>query len=357
MRIVIPLLNLSLSGGIRIAIQYAAGLADRGHQVTILLPAGSLQDYVALPGNVFFSQVTVPALLRSLGYFGIVIALGKAMPACDVILAISWQGVYPVLASWRQGVRIFYLVQHDDAVINKGRSFLIRCRNAFLYRYIYRLPIKKIVVSSWLQRLMASKYGQSSICIPNGVDPKAFAEAQPKIWTPPSENFDILCLARSSQWKGFGDVIAALRKLAAEDSSVRLIVATREKIDLPSDLPIVLFRPENDTQLGSLYRTCSVFVFPSWMEGFGLPPLEAMACGAPVITTDCGGVNDFARHGENCIMIPPHQPDKLVQAINCLRLDHALTRRLAAGGLETAGKFTMSAAIDKLEKMLLEKAE
>jgi len=302
--------------------------------------------------------MTIPPILRrSLGYVAVIIALGRAIPVCDVILAIYWQAMWSVLVGRRQGVRVFYLVQGDDAVINKGRSFLVRRRNAFLYGHIYRLPVKKIVVSSWLQRLLASKYGQSSICIPNGVDPKVFAETQPKIWTPPSENFDILCLARSVQWKGFGDVIAAVRILLAEDSRVRLIVATREKIDLPSDLPIVLCHPESDTQLGGLYRTCSVFVFPSWMEGFGLPPLEAMACGAPVVTTDCGGVNDFARHGENCLMVPPRQPDKLAQAINCLRLDHALARRLAVGGLETASKFTMSVAVDKLEKKLLEKTE
>lgn len=357
MKIVIPLFNLSLSGGIRIALQYSAGLADRGHQVTIIIPYGSCPDYISLPKNVIIKQVTIRPGLRFLGYFGIVIALSNAIPLCDIIFAISWQGVFPALQKKRQGVHIFHLIQHDDAVINIGRSFLIRWRNAIFYKYIYHLPITKIVVSTWLQQLLATKYHQPSICIPNGIDTDTFKDAFPKIWTPPSENFDILCLGRSSKWKGFNDIISAIRKLSDEKTKFRLIVVTREKIDLPSDLPIVLVRPENDTELGSFYRSCSVFVFPSWIEGFGLPPLEAMACGVPVITTDCGGVKDFAHNGENCIMVPPHRPDKLAQAINNLRQDQILAQHLSANGIETANKFSMTSAVDKLEMLFLQKAQ
>lgn len=357
MKIVIPLLNLSMSGGMRITLQYAEGLARRGHQVTILVPKDSSKEFIKLPNNVSFCQVPSSTIFRRLqgyGYMAKIIALGRAIPECDVIVANSWQTVYPALVSGRRGVHVFHIIQHDDAVINSGRPFPVRWRNTLLYRYVYRLPVKKIAVSSWMQRLLKEKYGQASVCIPNGIDPTVFSGLPPEKWTPPADRFDILCLARSALWKGFNDVVAALRKLMAQDSKIRLIVATREEIDLPSDLPIVLQRPENDADLGRLFRTCSVFVFPSWLEGFGLPPLEAMACGAPVVMTDCGGVSDFARNGENCLVVLPRQPKNLAQAINRIRLDPMLAQRLAAMGLETSRKFTMDRAVEKMEQVMLE---
>jgi len=341
----------------RITLQYAEGLAHRGHQVTVLVPKYSSHEFIKLPNKVSFCQVSCPTIFRRLlgrGYMAKIIALGRAIPECDVIFANSWQTVYPVLVTMRRGVRVFHLIQGDYAAMNRGRPFSVRWRNTLMYRYVLRLPVKKITVSSWLQLLLKEKYGQQSVCIPNGVDPAVFSGLPPKNWTPPADRFDILCLARSALWKGFNDVVAAVRKLMAQDSKIRLIVATRDEIDLPSDLPIVLKHPEKDADLGHLFRTCSIFVFPSWHEGFGLPALEAMACGAPVVMTDCGGVRDFARNGENCIVVPPRKPEILAQAINRIRLDPMLSQQLAANGLETAREFTMDRAVEKLEKVMLE---
>jgi hypothetical protein len=92
MRIVIPLLNLSLSGGVRIAVQYAKGLADRGHEVIVLIPQKTNEGYLRLPGNIRLLITAAPPLpLTRIGYLGLLFALAKALPPCDVIPATSWQ--------------------------------------------------------------------------------------------------------------------------------------------------------------------------------------------------------------------------------------------------------------------------
>ena len=354
MRIVFPLLNLSMSGGMRVALQYAIGLADRNHEVILVVPDNAAAQYFTLTSNVRLIRVPVQKIgNRDLGYLAVVCSLVRAIPKCDIIFATGWQTVYPALFVSRKNVKKFHLIQHDDDVINSERSLLLRWRNNLLFRYVYRLPIIKIVVSDWLKSLFWSKYKQPTVRISNGVDPAKFNGAEPFIWTPPTETYDILCIARNVRWKGFEDIVSALRLLVPKYPNIRLIAATQDNIKVPSDLPIVLQRPKDDMHLGSLYRSCSVFVCSSWQEGYGLPPLEAMACGVPVITTDCGGVNDFARDNINCLVVPIRHPDKLADAIIRLQSNQSLAIRIAAKGLETAKEFTVDKAVERLEKVLL----
>ena len=105
--------------------------------------------------------------------------------------------------------------------------------------------------------------------------------------------------------------------------------------------------------MADFYHRCDVFVFPSLAEGFGLPALEAMACGCAVITTECGGVSTFAQPDENCLMVPPGQPKLLAAAISRLTSEPRLRARLARAGVETARMFDRDASLDRLAAAVL----
>ncbi len=96
----------------------------------------------------------------------------------------------------------------------------------------------------------------------------------------------------------------------------------------------LLGRPD-PTELHRLYRAADALVFPSRYEGFGLPPLEAMAAGCPVITTDVPVVNETVRDGENGLLAPYNDPAGLAAAICRLLGDPALRDRLVANGHRT----------------------
>ena len=106
--------------------------------------------------------------------------------------------------------------------------------------------------------------------------------------------------------------------------------------------------------LAAEYARADVLLFPSrWEEPFGLVPLEAMAGGTPVVATALGGSAEYLRDGVNCLTVPRDRPDLMVGAVQRLAGDAELRRRLVAGGLETAGRFTAESLADEFEKWLV----
>lgn len=96
----------------------------------------------------------------------------------------------------------------------------------------------------------------------------------------------------------------------------------------------LLGRPD-PTELHRLYRAADALVFPSRYEGFGLPPLEAMAAGCPVVTCDVPAVNEIVRDGENGLLAPYNDPDALAATI-CRLLDAPdLRARIVTNGYTT----------------------
>ena len=96
------------------------------------------------------------------------------------------------------------------------------------------------------------------------------------------------------------------------------------------------YLPEDD--LPALYQAANLFVFPSLYEGFGLPPLEAMASGTPVISSDTSSLPEVV--GEAGLLLPPDDRNGWVKAINAALTDSRLAEKLAAGGRQQATKFS-----------------
>jgi glycosyltransferase involved in cell wall biosynthesis len=93
-----------------------------------------------------------------------------------------------------------------------------------------------------------------------------------------------------------------------------------------------------DQDLPALYAGASAFIYPSLYEGFGLPPLEAMACGAPVIASDATALPEVV--GEAGLLFPPHDVDALADAIQRVISDAALRGELTRRGLARAAGFS-----------------
>jgi glycosyltransferase involved in cell wall biosynthesis len=109
-----------------------------------------------------------------------------------------------------------------------------------------------------------------------------------------------------------------------------------------------------DATLSVLYRLASVFVFPSLYEGFGLPPLEAMAMGAPVIASNVSSLPEVV--GDAAILIDPTSPDAIADAIARVLTDDALRADLVRRGHARAQAFSWERSVDRVRQVYRELA-
>jgi glycosyltransferase involved in cell wall biosynthesis len=97
-----------------------------------------------------------------------------------------------------------------------------------------------------------------------------------------------------------------------------------------------------------------IFVYPSLYDGFPAPPLQAMACGAALVTTAVEGVLEYAREGENCLLCPPGQAPAMREQVLRLVRDAELRQRLQSNGSQTAQGYSVERSAGQLLEFLKE---
>ncbi|HEY0593835.1 MAG TPA: glycosyltransferase family 1 protein [Thermoanaerobaculia bacterium] len=106
--------------------------------------------------------------------------------------------------------------------------------------------------------------------------------------------------------------------------------------------------------LASLYRFAKLFVYPSRQEGFGIPPLEAMACGAPVVATRAGAIEEVA--GDAALLVAPGDRAALAGAIRGLLADAPLRAELAGRGIARAARYSWRRSAAIMAELLIRAA-
>lgn len=255
--------------------------------------------------------------------------------------------------------RLFNFIQTDEYAIFeqghlRGMPLLYRLYSRLIDRSLRAPGIGFIFNSSFTHRLfttMRPARPATKIIIHPGVDTNVF---NPNGRPQNPANIKISSLVRSHALKGLGVLLAAYRDLAPEvRSRVGWSLITNDRLagrSIPSEFTI--HQPQDDRQLAGLLRETDIFLSTSLWEGFGLPALEAMACGCAVITSRNGGCSEYAVDGVNCLAYQPDDHLALAGLLNLLIADRSLASRLAAGGIRTARRFTWEASAAKLSALL-----
>jgi glycosyltransferase involved in cell wall biosynthesis len=114
------------------------------------------------------------------------------------------------------------------------------------------------------------------------------------------------------------------------------VLAAVEDLGLGTDVMFPGFIPDDELPLW--YNAADVFVYPSLYEGFGLPPLEAMACGTPVIVSSASSLPEVV--GDAALLASPHKPEEWAMALSSLCNDAGLRNALATRGPQRAQQFS-----------------
>lgn len=163
--------------------------------------------------------------------------------------------------------------------------------------------------------------GQEIVHIPNGIDTSIFVQSEQRSAREqlnlPLEKKIILFLAEGAKtniWKGWEYAEAAMKRLSSDDRVLFVCVGSDEEYE---DEPHVIYRKKvsDKVELSRYYSAADAFVLTSVAENFPLVVLEAMSCGAPVVSFDVGGVREVVLHKENGYVAEYRNVDDLIEGI------------------------------------------
>lgn len=151
----------------------------------------------------------------------------------------------------------------------------------------------------------------------------------------PRKNVKSILLAFSRIYKNLSKDYKIVILGTAKDEHVYLL-SLCETLDISSRVIFTGYVPY--IALPYFYNACSVFVYPSLYEGFGLPPLEAMSCGTPVITSNISSIPEVV--GDSALMINPYDTEELKDAIEKVLEDTSLSNHLSESGYLRSKNFS-----------------
>lgn len=152
----------------------------------------------------------------------------------------------------------------------------------------------------------------------------------------------VLAVSSVSPNKNFHSIIQAIELLGDTDFSIVIAGGINQKVFSQSCAPlpdtVKYMGYVNDSQLRTLYEHAACFIFPSFYEGFGLPPLEAMTCGCPVIVSHAASLPEVC--GDAALYCDPGNPADIADKIRLIMSDPQLRATMRQKGLERAERFT-----------------
>ncbi|MBV8282455.1 MAG: glycosyltransferase family 4 protein [Candidatus Eremiobacteraeota bacterium] len=216
------------------------------------------------------------------------------------------------------------------------------------YRLAWSASMPTITVSNTLvpeiERLSGTKV---RAVIPNGIDTDQYFPVRG------IERDAIGTIFAVHPNKAPQDIVALMNRVAQEFPSVpRLVFSTERR---PRGLGDCHYqRSPRIERVREIYSQAVVWLLASHTEGLPAPPLEAMACGAVVISTDNDGSLEVIQDGVNGLIVPKSDFDAFIEKIRLVLSNDLLRKRLVQGGFETVKRFTWANAADRMERFLEE---
>jgi glycosyltransferase involved in cell wall biosynthesis len=229
-----------------------------------------------------------------------------------------------------------------------------------LYNFIgnmYRRHVVKRLIRKVSQIITVSHFSKKDIVKELGIDPDKIEV----IWESYNEEYGknkdlipieneryILCLGANDPRKNTNMIIEVFADLAKSDLVDKLVIvgfnswqsskAYKLAVDKKLADKIVFKDYISDNQLVNYYKFASLFLYVSLYEGFGIPPLDAMACGCPVVASDVTSIPEIV--GEAGLLVSPYSKDEIYNACVELINDRSLREQLVAKGFERIKAFS-----------------
>lgn len=315
-------------GGSKIILEHANRLTEKGHRVT-LISHDKRPDWFGLNAGIEFKQVEWGKILCS------------AIPKdTDVIIATYWREIYECVE--QKIAPVVYFEQGDYHLFDLSKV------DQRLFNYINK-SLKTVnfiyTVSSFAKDKLEEVYNARANVIPNAVDNRVFYYKEHEKNNIP--NITIIG-SEESKFKRISNIIEAIKIIQKDGYKVKLNWITPTEPKINTDFKAIV-NPKQ-TIIGDTLRKTDIYICASMYESFCLPVLEAMTCGAAIVTTNNGGNMDFVKENKNALLINKDDISDMVKKLEKLLDDDELRISLAKEGAEDAKQFSWDITINKIEK-------
>ena len=315
-------------GGSKIILEYANRLAKRGHKINIVT-YDEYPKWFSLSENVNFIKVTNGEDI--INY----------IPESDVVVSTSWKCIRKAVKSNKGPVAFFeqggsHLFELDK--LNDRKREIVQQR--------MRLPAFIYTVSQYSADKIKEIYGKDASIIYNALETSIFYSRKEE--KQKEETSITIVGSEEFKFKNIGEILEVIR-LLKRNYKIKLNWITQNNPKINEEGKDAIVNPQQKV-IGDVLRNTDIYICNSEYEAFGLPTLEAMTCGAAVITTDTGGMRDFVQNGINALVINHHDKDDMKEKIEMLINDKKLIHKIAENGMKTALKFNWDNSVINMEK-------
>lgn len=239
---------------------------------------------------------------------------------------------------------------YDDLFVLKNKFFLYIFK--MLTSFNYKLKIEYVFNSSFSYNRFISTSNRNDvpeIIVHPAVDKTTFYSSI-KCDVNINEKLSMCLIARDHPLKKLDDFIAVWSNLPVEIKNKinDIFMISTDKLERFDLTDFTLVRPQSDTEIAEVFRKADIFISTSLWEGFSLPPLEAMHCGMTILSSDSGGIREYAIDKQNALLYCPENRkelnDKLIELIVNKKLRNDLNERAK----ETIKEFSWDKSAKKL---------
>ena len=353
MKITFILKHDSLAGGIRVVATYADKLKKRGHLVTVLStpdesPSFKQKIKNLISGKPSSSSKKNPSYFDAIDIEHIIIdkcrpIVNEDVPDADAVIATWWETAEWVNTLQSSKGEKFYFIQGHE---------IFEWLPVERVKKTYLMPLKKITISQWLVDILKNEYGQTDVTlVPNSVDTDFFNAKEKARQKIPTVGF----VYSTDNFKGCDITIEALNRAAKKMPHIRILSFgshhESKELPLPQNAEFRYQPPQEE--IPGIYASCDFWLFGSRNEGFGLPILEAMACGTPVIATAAGAGPEIISQGGG-LLLNEKTPESMANAIiDCFNAPLEKWEKMSCFARKTAEAYTWDHAVLMLENALL----
>lgn len=363
MKIVYAITYMGMTGGVKVLTQHVKELRKLGHEVSFITRVIEEEWEFGVTPRVVpsFSEQHVPdAHAVVVTSPRDVLALWPIAEKRDIPLFHFLQGFEPDYALERiNGDVIPERFRGGDLFTRFRYKNKIRGWKKKLKRLddLYMLPTVKVAISPHLVRGVEERYNIPCHLLPNGIDRDIFHPKRSKL------DYDgpirLLSVGNSAiEYKAIYDIWEAVRILKREGIPVTLTrVSPADETDAERKSGVVdrLFVRISEAEIAVLYRESHILISASTeIEGFGLPPVEAMSSGTPTILTRVSPFLAFDDSHDYSYFVTVHEPEEIVKGVKELSESRAKRESIIERGYEVAEKYSLERMGKRLEEIIME---